>query len=220
MDVRTRGGVFGPGGRGGGIFDGSNMGFGSYGTYEQAAAGVRGLGVVSGLGQPPSTCPTKAISAEAAAAYVKCRQNAYNLAASQCKDYPGNKNECITPNYYDNFNKSNCFVHCAEDCIEAGPISAAQDELGRPVTGKWTWEDQVALEASGKTFEDLAPGCKGAAPTAQKPLPPPPPVIEPVEPPPVVKKKGISTAWIAGGLLAAAALAGVAYAAKKKKGGG
>jgi hypothetical protein len=41
MDVRVRGGVFGPGGYGGGIFDGSQMGLGS---YEQAAAGVRGLG--------------------------------------------------------------------------------------------------------------------------------------------------------------------------------
>jgi hypothetical protein len=44
LAVRTRGGVFGPGGYGGGIFDGSGMGFGGLGQYEQAAAGVRGLG--------------------------------------------------------------------------------------------------------------------------------------------------------------------------------
>lgn len=44
LAVRTRGGVFGPGGYGGGIFDGSGMGFGGLGQYEQAAAGVRGIG--------------------------------------------------------------------------------------------------------------------------------------------------------------------------------
>mgnify|MGYP003541541852 CR=1 FL=1 len=42
--VRTRGGVFGSGGYGGGLFDGSNNGFGGVGglgaTYEQAAAGL------------------------------------------------------------------------------------------------------------------------------------------------------------------------------------
>ena len=46
MDVHTRGGSFGPGGYGGGIFDGSEMGFGGVGMgrFEQAAAGVMGLG--------------------------------------------------------------------------------------------------------------------------------------------------------------------------------
>ena len=44
MDVNTRGGLFGPGGYGGGIFDGSQMGFGGLGQFEQAAAGVQGLG--------------------------------------------------------------------------------------------------------------------------------------------------------------------------------
>jgi hypothetical protein len=44
IQVHTRGGVFGPGGYGGGIFDGSDMGFGGLGCVEQAAAGVRGLG--------------------------------------------------------------------------------------------------------------------------------------------------------------------------------
>jgi len=50
--VQTRGGVFGPGGYGGGIFDGSNMGFGGLGaTYEQAAAGI---GAAAGLGAAPN----------------------------------------------------------------------------------------------------------------------------------------------------------------------
>jgi len=47
MDVHTRGGSFGAGGYGGGIFDGSEMGFGGLGAaprFEQAAAGVQGLG--------------------------------------------------------------------------------------------------------------------------------------------------------------------------------
>jgi len=48
MDVNTRGGLFGPGGYGGGIFDGSQMGFGGLGQFEQAAAGVQGLGAESG----------------------------------------------------------------------------------------------------------------------------------------------------------------------------
>jgi hypothetical protein len=62
MQARTRGGVFGPGGYGGGIFDGSDMGFGGLGGLgqpEQAAAGIRGLGAASGLGQAcytPSIC--------------------------------------------------------------------------------------------------------------------------------------------------------------------
>lgn len=49
LEVRQRGGVFGPGGYGGGIFDGSQGGFGGLGAYygndrppEQAAAGVFG----------------------------------------------------------------------------------------------------------------------------------------------------------------------------------
>jgi len=42
LQVKTRGGVFGPGGYGGGIFDGSQMGFGGLGSvaFEQAAAGI------------------------------------------------------------------------------------------------------------------------------------------------------------------------------------
>jgi hypothetical protein len=50
MDVNTRGGLFGPGGYGGGIFDGSQMGFGGLGQSEQAAAGI-GLGATTGAFQ-------------------------------------------------------------------------------------------------------------------------------------------------------------------------
>jgi hypothetical protein len=219
MHVKTRGGVFGPQGRGGGIFDGSQMGFGAV-PYEQAALGI-GLGVVSGLGQPPATCPTTDISPDAAEAYKKCRANAYYQATLQCKNYPGPMAECVTPNFYANFNAADCFRYCAEKCTDKGPIKVVQDELSRPITGIWVGEDQAALEASGQSFLDLAPGCKGDAPYAQPPakaLPaPPPPVTEP-EPVFVPKKTGISTAWIVGGLLVAAAAAGVAVAMKKKKG--
>jgi hypothetical protein len=55
VQAQTRGGVFGPGGYGGGIFDGSGMGFGGLG--DAAPAGISGFG--SGLGQScsiPSTC--------------------------------------------------------------------------------------------------------------------------------------------------------------------
>lgn len=51
MDVNTRGGLFGPGGYGGGIFDGSEMGFGGLSgapRFEQAAAGFMGFGATSG----------------------------------------------------------------------------------------------------------------------------------------------------------------------------
>jgi hypothetical protein len=48
MDVHTRGGSFGPGGYGGGIFDGSQMGFGAVPRFEQAAAGIMGLGATTG----------------------------------------------------------------------------------------------------------------------------------------------------------------------------
>ncbi len=50
MDVRTRGGVFGPGGYGGGIFDGSGMGFGGIGCTEQRGRGLLGMGATS---EPP-----------------------------------------------------------------------------------------------------------------------------------------------------------------------
>ena len=40
LQVHTRGGLFGPGGYGGGIFDGSQMGFGGLGRSEQAACGI------------------------------------------------------------------------------------------------------------------------------------------------------------------------------------
>ena len=43
IQVHTRDGIFGPGGYGGGLFDGSNMGFGGLGSVEQAAAGIAGL---------------------------------------------------------------------------------------------------------------------------------------------------------------------------------
>jgi len=46
IQVHTRDGIFGAGGYGGGLFDGSNMGFGGLGNVEQAAAGVRGIGAV------------------------------------------------------------------------------------------------------------------------------------------------------------------------------
>jgi len=48
MDVHTRGGLFGPGGYGGGIFDGSQMGFGATPSFEQASAGIMGLGADTG----------------------------------------------------------------------------------------------------------------------------------------------------------------------------
>jgi hypothetical protein len=51
-DVFTRQGIFGPGGYGGGVFDGSDMGFGGLGDFEQAAAGVRGLGAVPTYNAP------------------------------------------------------------------------------------------------------------------------------------------------------------------------
>lgn len=44
MDVRTRGGVFGPGGYGGGIFDGSGMGFGGLGCTETQSRALVGFG--------------------------------------------------------------------------------------------------------------------------------------------------------------------------------
>jgi hypothetical protein len=47
IQVQTRDGIFGAGGYGGGVFDGTTMGFGGMGAYEQAAAGVRGLGATS-----------------------------------------------------------------------------------------------------------------------------------------------------------------------------
>jgi hypothetical protein len=63
IQVHTRDGIFGPGGYGGGLFDGSNMGFGGLGATpsrllslhglgasEQAAAGVQGLGALKWMG--------------------------------------------------------------------------------------------------------------------------------------------------------------------------
>lgn len=61
--VRTRGGVFGSGGYGGGLFDGSNSGFGGLGaTYEQAAAGV-GLGAIAWKDKANPDASVKALQA-------------------------------------------------------------------------------------------------------------------------------------------------------------
>jgi hypothetical protein len=167
---------------------------------------LRGLGafdLYAGLlGQPPNTCPTPA-SPEAQAKYKTCRDAAYNLAVSQCANYPGPKKECVDPNFYDNFNKSDCFKHCAENCTAAGPIKVAQEAINRPVTGVWNSGDQAVLDAQGLTFLDVAPGCKGPAPVPVGGVPAPKPTPTP--------SAASETPW--GVILLAVAAAGGIYLA-------
>lgn len=64
-EVNTRGGVFGSGGYGGGVFDGSNSGFGGLGSvggpmYEQAAAG---LGAIAWRDKANPSAEVKALQA-------------------------------------------------------------------------------------------------------------------------------------------------------------
>lgn len=200
-----------------GIFQPQNKTARPIGSLAMNGLGAMGL---MGLGQYPSTCPTKAISPASAQKYVNCRAVAYSAAVKDCATYPGNKIECINPNFYESFNRLNCNQYCAEKCTAEFPIRVAQEELKRPVTGKWTWLDQVALEESGKPFIYFAPGCTGEAPKATQPPPTPTPQIQQVTettPTLLPAKKGMSTAnmMMVGGALAAVAVGGY-YVAKKK----
>ena len=57
LQVHTRDGIFGPGGYGGGVFDGSNMGFGGMGSAEAAWA-IAGLGAFPSPSKYPNGYPT------------------------------------------------------------------------------------------------------------------------------------------------------------------
>ncbi|MFH0983456.1 MAG: hypothetical protein V2A79_18210, partial [Planctomycetota bacterium] len=75
-------------------------------------------------------------------------------------------------------------------CNSGAVIMAVQGKIGTAVDGKWGPNSQAALTKSGQSFQALAPGCTGAAPSAGGGgyVPPPQPYVPPVQgQPPVVQ---------------------------------
>lgn len=237
--VRTRGGVFGSGGYGGGLFDGSNSGFGGLGaTYEQAAAGVGAIQDPTGqtwnnttyqacMGHQVQKCGAEGYAYKWSAAETNaCIEAAQKgcIAAAKAAATSLSKAQVIALQQAINA-KLQQYNYC--------PIGV-DGNLGPTTCGAAAWAAGVGAAgvtvpgACGTTvkvgsgfLKDCAPGTPPPEPEpVTPPAPPPvapPPVTPPVAPPPVKKKGGVSTAWVVGGLLAAGLVAGVAVAASKKK---
>lgn len=235
-DVNTRGGVFGGGGYGGGVFSGMS----GLAAYEQAAAGVRGLGALT----IPSSCKDRT-------EFVECWSKYYPSSADYCADHWKEDGHASADLCVDTMMDANAYQYCSDKCPEIGPsrgkvevgpiyvsgsdcsekstIKFVQWNIGTAVDGIWGPKSRAALEKSGKSFREIAAGCTGTAPgDTPSPVPkpdetipvdvPPPATTPPATytPPPPPKVTGISTAWMVGGILAAVAAvgAGVYYSRK------
>lgn len=244
--VRTRGGVFGAGGYGGGVFDGNESGFGGLSglsggsTYEQAAAGI---GTVSGLGAAPSLVCTyfpyecknwDQLSASQQAAVTASAKDINASFQAQMGLYRKEK-AC------DGTQPGRMAGALKEHLIAKGgdPDKMDPDEavFGPKECAEWwkvfgsapTVADAKALFGTATvgplkvTLENVCAGLTITAPSCPKPVVAPPPVTAPppaIELPPMAPKSGgTTTAWLVGGLLAAAVVGGVAIAASKKKKG-
>lgn len=238
--VNTRGGVFGSGGYGGGLFDGSNNGFGGVSglgaTYEQAAAGLG----AQGLGAAPSTvCIYMPYQCQNWSSYDAETQAQIlaqaNLVNSQFQAQVGlyrKEKACdgTSPGRMAGALKE----YLASKGGDPAKMSPDEDVFGSKECAEWwrvfgkapTADDAKTLFGTQTvgplkvTLENVCSGLTITPPSCPKPAPPaPPPAPPPVTPlpPPVVKKKSMSSAWIVGGLLAGAIAVGVAVAATKKK---
>ncbi|MFA4971443.1 MAG: hypothetical protein WC683_02435 [bacterium] len=58
----------------------------------------------------------------------------------------------------------NSCVKSSGACSDANVIKSVQAQIGTTVDGKWGPNSAAALKASGKTYQQLAPGCSGAVP--------------------------------------------------------
>ncbi len=238
--VQTRGGVFGPGGYGGGVFDGSNSGFGGLGSvsgpmYEQAAAGI---GLIDPAGQSWNNatyqaCVGVAIQSCGAQAYESnwpksqlddCLDSAQMKCIAQAKAAAGAP-ALSSAQVKALQTKINIALQKYEYC----PIGVDGD-LGPTTCGAAAWavktDPSIVVPGACGTTIKMGSGflkdCPAGAPPPELPPPPPPkpPVTPPVTPPIAPPKKpAATTAWVVGGLLAAAVVAGVAVAAQKKKRG-
>lgn len=234
--VQTRGGVFGAGGYGGGVFDGSLSGLVAVSgpMYEQAPVGLgatasdKNLVCIympyqcshwneySGSQQDEIAAQAKLVNSQFQAQIgVYRKENACNGSK------PGRMAGALK-----------------EKLIEGGGDAAKMDPdesvFGSQECAEWwrvfgkapTVDDAKTLFGTQTvgplkvTLENVCAGTAMTAPSCPKPTAAPPPAPPPVTPevtPELPKKKtGTTTAWIVGGLLAAAVVAGVAVAAKKK----
>ena len=239
--VRTRGGVFGSGGYGSGLFDGSNSGFGGVGglgaTYEQAAAG---LGAATSV---PWQVARWFSSNVKDWPLMPAEQQQQLLSAAKAKEaaYQGYLQSFRNQGACDGTKPGLMAGALKEKLIAAGADKAKLDAddsvFGPAECSEWSRifgasptaaDAAAAWQYGGNTFggvqityKDVCPSPKlPVCPSAAPPPPPPPPPVTPVTPPvlpPTKKKSGVSTAWILGGLLAAGLVTGVAVAASKKK---
>lgn len=235
-DVNTRGGVFGGGGYGGGVFSG----MGGLSAYEQAAAGIRGLGLLDPENQKWNT-PT--YQACIGVRVQKCGTDKATLGWSD-KD----EMDCL----------ERAQATCIAQVTTATPLTSAavrslqqrinvalksygycpiaEDGILGPITcGASAWAvsadpSVIVPAACGSTIKmgsGFLKDCpKDTTPVTTPPVVPPattPPATPPphVDIPPKVdtptsSKSAISAAWIVGGVLAAVAAvgAGIYYSQK------
>jgi hypothetical protein len=232
--IQTRGGIFGAGGYGGGVFDGSHSGLGELPFTVTGKA----LGLIDPKGQSWNT-PT--YQACVGVAIQKCGEKAYQ------NSWPESQlNDCMDTA------QMQCIAQAkssASTALSSSQVSALQTKINAALTksgycpiavdgklgpitcGSAAWA--VAVDPSivvpgacGKTItmgSNFLKECpSGETPQPSPPPPPPKQPQQPLPPPqqqpvqPLQKKASNSTAWIVGGLAATAVVVGVAIAAKKK----
>ncbi len=231
-DVNTRGGVFGGGGYGGGVFSG----MGGLSAYEQAAAGVQGLGLLDPENQKWNT-PT--YQACIGVRIQKCGLDKNTLGWSDKDEldcFERAQATCIaqvttaTP-------LSNSEVRALQQRINValkshGYCPISEDGLLGPITcGASAWavsaDPSIIVPAKCGSTIKMGSGFLKDCPKDTTPITTPP-VVNPVDTTPVVvdtppgtqppgtkppgtqlpAKSGISTAWIVGGVIAAIAAVG------------
>jgi len=233
-DVNTRGGVFGSQGYGGGIFAGMN----GMGSYEQAAAGVRGLGLLDPEGKSWNT-PT--YQACIGVRIQKCGEEKASRGWSDAEllDCIEKEQSVCIAQVTTSSSLTSAQVLALQKRINVAltmhgycPISE-DGKLGPITCGASAWAVSadpsiIVPGACGKSVR-MGSGFLSDCPkdkTPQVPKPdetipvdvPPPATTPPATytPPPPPKATGISTAWMVGGILAAVAAvgAGVYYSRK------
>jgi hypothetical protein len=187
MDVNTRGGTFGPGGYGGGIFSGPMNGLGGLGAYarpmrEHTTHPVQGLGAST----IPGTCWGQT-------GFQDCFARSWSTARGQCDPAYGGNPEGFSdvPACIEYMADAHAFNDCVpklcpqvkpKGTVTVGPIYVSGDPCSSPntishvqwvintaVDGKWGTNSAKALVSSGKTYRQIVPGCTGVAP-GDKPI--------------------------------------------------
>lgn len=242
-DVNPRGGIFGPHGGGGGLFDGTNalngadgLGMGQAGlgwyfaaeTPQLTRGGYNPSEGAHGVGALPESCKTSA-------AFNACDNEKFEAAQTICygiRDRQGGSyspyadfDDCASKNHAQML--KDCEQYCpsrggqtytqGDSCTAVTTIKFVQSSIGAKSDGVWGKNSQTALTSSGHAYKDIAVGCAGAVPGVGGGGGYVPPVKKDDKLPVVLAKTGgnMNIVWIGVGL--AALGAGAFLLAKKKK---